>query len=225
MDLDVLKEKWAEQDQKLDLSIRLNRKLLMAVHMNRVQSPLRRFAAFSGMGALLGLITLTILGRFIYDHWQAPRFALPAVTLHLWVIAYVAASIRQMVLALRIDLNKPIAKIQQELGSLQVLRLRVVLWGVLSGQLVWWIPFLVVALKGIFKVDAYEVFPPAFLIANVALGVALIPLSIWMSRKFVARLKGSPWMERLVRELAGYNLTAANGFLAALQEFENETCS
>jgi hypothetical protein len=39
MELDALKEKWAEYDRKLDVSIRLNRQLLMAVNMNRVRSP------------------------------------------------------------------------------------------------------------------------------------------------------------------------------------------
>src|ERR1039457_7558682 len=98
MDLDILKEKWAEQDRKLDISIRLNRQLLMAANMNRLRSPLRRFAFFTGIGAFLGLITLVILGRFIGTHWAEPRFALPAVALHLWVIAMGAASIRQMVI-------------------------------------------------------------------------------------------------------------------------------
>jgi hypothetical protein len=225
MDLDVLKEKWAEQDLKLDLGIRLNRKLLMEVNTNRVQSPLRRFALLASVGAFVGLIGLVILGEFIYAHWLEPRFAWPAVVLHLWVIAYVAASIRQMAMALKIDLDNPIAIIQKELASLQVLRLRVVRWALLTGQLVWWIPFLIVMLKGIWDVDAYKVFDTPYLITNVVLGVAVIPLAIWMSRKFGERMDRSPALQRLMRELAGYNLTAASGFLSKLAEFENETGS
>jgi hypothetical protein len=154
MDLDILKEKWAEQDRKLDTSIRLNRQLLMAANMNRLQSPLRRFSLFTGMGVFLGLITLVILSRFIHTHWAEPRFALSAVGLHVWVIAYVAASIRQMAMALQIDYNKPITLIQKQIESLRATRLRVIRWTLLTGQLVWWIPFLVVVLKGLWDVDA-----------------------------------------------------------------------
>lgn len=223
MDLDILKEKWAEQDRKLDSSIRLNQQLLMAVNMNLLQSPLRRFSFFTGMGVFLGLSTLVILGRFIYAHWAEPRFALPAVALHVWVIAYVAASIRQMAMALQIDYDKPIVLIQKQIESLRALRLRVIRWALLTGQLVWWVPFLVVMLKGLWDVDAYKMLSVHFLIANVAIGLALIPAAIWVSRKFGDRMDRSPAAQRLVKEVAGYNITAASDFLATLSEFEHET--
>ena len=165
MELDALKEKWAEHDRKLDVSIRLNRQLLMAANMNRVRSPLRRLAFFVGLGALIGLIGPVILGQFIYQHWAEPRFVLPAVVLHVWVIASLAASIRQIAMALEIDYAKPIALIQKQLESLRVLRIRITQWALLTGQVVWWIPFLIVALKGFWDVDAYKVFGTAFLLA------------------------------------------------------------
>jgi hypothetical protein len=223
MDLDILKEKWAEQDRKLDSCIRLNRQLLMAANRNRLRSPLRRFSLFTGMGVLAGLITLVMLGRFLHAHWAEPRFALPAVGLDVWVIAYVATSIRQLAMALQIDYDKPIAAIQKQIESLRVLRLRVIRWGLLTGQLVWWIPFLVVALKGWWDVDAYKALSAGFLIANVTIGLALIPTAILVSRKFGERMDRAPVLQRLMRELAGYNLTAATDFLATLSEFEHET--
>lgn len=223
MELDRLKEKWAEYDRKLDVSIRLNRQLLMAANMNRVRSPLRRLAFFMGLGALIGLIGPVILGQFIYRHWAEPRFVLPAVVLHVWVIASLAASIRQIAMALEIDYDKPIASIQKQLESLRVLRIRITQCALLTGQVVWWIPFLIVALKGFWDVDAYKVFGTGFLLANIAVGLAIIPLAIWVSRKFGARMDRSPVIERLMRELAGYNLNAATAFLAKVSEFENET--
>ncbi len=223
MELDALKEKWAEHDRKLDVSIRLNRQLLMAANMNRVRLPLRRLAFFVGLGALVGLIGPVILGQFIYQHWAEPRFVLPAVVLHVWVIANLAASIRQITMALLIDYDKPIAVIQKQLESLRVLRIRITQWALLTGQVVWWIPFLIVALKGFWDVDAYKVFGTAFLLANLAAGLAIIPLAIWVSRKFGDRMGRSPVVQRLMRELAGYNLNAATGFLATISEFENET--
>jgi hypothetical protein len=223
MDLDVLKEKWVEQDRKLDTSIRLNRALLMATSMNRVQSPLRRFASFTGLGALVGLISLVVLGGFIYAHWTEPRFALPAVMMHVWVIGYVATSIRQMVAALRIDFDRPVTLIQKQIESLRVLRLQMIRWGLLTGQLVWWIPLLVVALKGFWDVDAYKVLTTWFLVVNVVFGVAVIPVAIWVSKKCGERMGKSPAIQRLMLELAGYNLREATRFLGTLSEFENES--
>jgi len=223
MELDILKEKWAEQDRKLDTCIRLNQRLLVAVETHRWRTPLRLFALFSGMGAFMGLIPLMLLGQFIYAHWTEPRFALPAVALDVWVIAYVAASIRQMAMALQIDYNKPIVLIQKQIENLRALRLRVLRWALLTGQLVWWIPFLVVMLKGLWNVDAYKILSLRFLIVNLALGLALIPAAVWVSRKFGDRMDRSPAVQRLMRELAGYNITAASDRLASIAEFQQET--
>src|SRR5271169_3232254 len=153
MELDALKEKWAEHDRRLDLSIRLNLRLLISAKMSRVRSPLRRFAFLVGLGAIPGLIALVILGQFIFEHWAEPRFALPAVALHIWMIASVAASIRQMVMALRIDYDKPVAIIQKQIGSLRVLRIRITKWALLTGQVALWIPVVIVAFKGFWDVD------------------------------------------------------------------------
>lgn len=223
MDLDELKEKWAEHDRKLDLSIRLNLRLLLSANMNRLRSPLRRFAFLVGLGAIPGLLALVILGQFIFEHWAEPRFALPAVVLHLWMIASASASIRQMVMALQIDYDKPIAVIQKQIESLRALRIRITKWALLTGQLVLWTPGLIVVFKGFWDVDAYQVFGAAFLLANVAFGLAIIPLAIWVSRRFGGRMDRSPIIQRLMRDLAGYNLNAATSFLATLSEFENET--
>jgi hypothetical protein len=222
IDLDAFQLKWAEQDRKLDVSLRLNRKLLIAVNMNRVRWPLRRFTFFVGFEALIGLIVLVVLGQFICANWAEPRFALPAVALHVWVIATVVAAIRQMAMALSIDYDKPIAAIQRQIESLRVLRIRVTQWALLTGQVIWWVPFLIVALKGFWGVDAYRAFGEAFLAANFLFGLAIIPLATWTSKKFDGRMSGSPFIQWLMKSLAGSGLNAASGFLATLSDFENE---
>jgi hypothetical protein len=222
MDVDVLQAKWAEHDRKLEASIRLNRQLLMATTMNRVRTPLRRFAFFVGLEAAVGLVLPGVLGRFIYAHWTEPRFVLPAVALDVWAIANVAALFREMAMALQINYDNPIATIQTQLESLRVLRVRVTQWALLTGQLVWWVPFTIVALEGFWGVDAYHVFGGIVLAVNVLFGLAIIPMAIWASRKFGDRMGRSPSIQRLMRELAGYNLNAATRFLATLSEFEAE---
>jgi hypothetical protein len=207
MELDELKDRWADRDRKLDLSIRLNRQLLRSLNTQRLRSPVQRFAWLIGLGAVSGVFAAGWMGQFIYANWGEPRFVLPAVVLDLWVIASMAASVRLVVGALQIDYSQPVAAIQRQIESLRVLRMRVTRWALLTGQLVWWIPALIVVLKGVWGVDAYQVLSPTFFVVNLAVGFALIPVAIWAAKKI------GP----------GYNLEAATGFLADLSAFETET--
>ncbi len=75
-----------------------------------------------------------------------------------------------------------------------------------AGQIIWWIPALIVVLKGVWDVDAYRVFGAAFLLTNIIAGFALIPVAIWASKKI------GP----------GWNLDAAASSLAELAAFEAE---
>jgi len=219
MELDAMKAQWAEYDRKLDLAIRLNRQLLAAAKIDRVRTPMRRFAALTGAGTLFGLAVLVALGNFIYMHWAEPKFALPAVVLQVWSVAMLAASVRVMALTLRIDYEMPVTEIQNEIESLRALRIRVTQWGLLTGQVVWWAPFLIVALEGFWGVDAYQVLGAGYLMSNVAFGLALIAIEVWASRRFGARAGGAPALRWLMRELGGYNLNAAQGFLAEVKAF------
>jgi hypothetical protein len=219
MELDAMKARWAEYDRKLDLTIRLNRRLLVAAKIDWARTPLRRFAALTGAGALFGLAVLVALGNFIYGHWAEPRFALPGVVVQVWSIAMLAASVRMTAMAVRIDYGMPVAEIQNEIERLRALRIRVTQWGLLTGQVVWWTPFLIVALEGFWGVDAYQTLGAGFLGVNVAFGLASIPIEVWVARRFGAREGGFSGLRWLMRELGGYNLNAAQGFLAEVREF------
>jgi hypothetical protein len=210
MELDAMKAQWAEYDRKLDLTIRLNRQLLVTAKIDRARTPLRRFAALTGAGALFGMAVLVALGNFVYGHWAEPRFALPGVVLQVWSIAMLAAAVRMTAMALRINYEMPVAEIQNEIGRLRALRIRVTQWGLLTGQAVWWTPFLIVALEGLWGVDAYQAPGARFLAVNVAFGLASIPIAVWVSRRFGARAGGAPSVRWLMREL---------GFLAEVKEF------
>src|SRR5580700_2473884 len=123
-EMDDLKQMWAAYDRKLDTNIRLSRQLLLATNLNRVRTPLRRMAFFTGIEAVIQLAVVVALGSFLFDHIAAPRYALPAAVLDIFAIAILAIMIRQIALALDIDYGKPIAAIQKQLTELRVLRIR-----------------------------------------------------------------------------------------------------
>ena len=221
VEMDDLRKTWAEYDRKLDTNIRLSRQLLVATNLNRVRSPLRRLAFFLGVESLIQFAVVVALGSFIYENMATPRFALAGAALDVFAIAILIAMMRQIAGALQIDYDKPIAVIQKQLGKLRVLRIRYIQGIFLVATLVW-TPLLIVALKEFWGLDAYRLFGTAYLVANVLVGVAIIPLAIWLSKKFGDRMGRSPMIQRFMRDLAGYNLNAATGSLATLAKFEEE---
>jgi hypothetical protein len=216
VDLDELKQMWTEHDRKLDESIRLNRQLLRATNMKGTRSALQRLAIFLGLEAVAWFAIVMALGNFIHAHIGTLRFVWPAVAADLFAIGMFAATIRQIVAAGQIDYGKPVVTIQKELEKLQVLRIRTTQWAVLVGIAVW-APFAVVVARAFLGLDGYSA---AWLWANVIFGLALIPLAVRLSKRFSDRMSRSPFIQRLMKDLAGYNLNRARVFLTELSEFE-----
>ena len=221
MELDELKQKWAEHDRKLEVNIRLTRQLLSATKMNRARSALQRLAVFLVLESVIALAVIIVLGSFIGDHIAMGRFAVPAAALDLFEIATFIVLIQQIRRALYIDYSKPVASIQKQLESLRMLHIRHFQWTLLLAPLLW-TPLLIVALEGFLRVDAYKTLGAAYLLGNLLFGLAIIPLAIWLSKTFGDRMDRSPKIQWLMKELAGYNLNAASNFLATLSEFEEE---
>ena len=157
MDLDELKEKWANYDRKLDESLRLNRQVLQAMKLPRAKSALQRFAMVLSLESVLWLVGIVALGHFIYRNITMMRFALPAAFLDLYAIANFALLIAQIAAALQIDYDKPIVVIQKQIEALRVLRIRYIQGSVVGGFIVW-VPFVIVVLKMFLGIDAYRIF-------------------------------------------------------------------
>jgi hypothetical protein len=222
VEMDDLRKTWAEYDRKLDTNIRLSRQLLRATNLSRVRSPMRRLAFFLALESIIQFAVVVALGNFIYEHIATMRFALPAAGLDVGAIALLSYMVRQLTLVLQIDYDKPIAIIQKQLEDLRVLSIRC-MQGIFLVATLAWTPLLIVTLKGFLGLDAYRLFGVRYLVANLLVGLAIIPLGIWLSKKFSDRMGRSPLIQRLMKDLAGYNLNAAAGFLARLSEFEDES--
>ena len=221
IDLDEMKEKWTEYDRRLNESLALNRRLLNAVKLNGARSALERMRAFATLEAILWLVWMVALGGFIYENIANMKFALPGIALDAFALGNLIALIRQIAAIREISYGEPVTQIQKRIEALRIARIRRVQVNLLTGMLAW-IPLLIVVLKGWFDVDAYRVFDGAWLLANLAFGLALIPLSIWVSKKHGDRINQSPIIQRLMQDLAGRNLNAAARSLAELSRFEQE---
>jgi hypothetical protein len=213
MELDELREKWAEHDRKLDIAIRLNRRLLRENYTGRARFALRRLAVLLALGSIGLLAVIVMLGAFIHSNLGNPPLAWSGVFLDVLTIAALVAVNFQIGLALGIDYDQPVAVIQKRLEKLRKVRIRYV-QGVCLTSALSWFPLFVVFMKTFLGVDVYRTFDMNWIRWNVIIGLAVIPPGIWLVRK----LGGQKFMD----ELAGYNLKAASGFLAKIEQFERE---
>jgi hypothetical protein len=162
------------------------------------------------------------LGNFIFEHVAVWRLALPAVASDLFAIGMLVARIVQIARIQQIDYGKPVATIQKQVGRLRMLRIRIVQCELLAG-IVAWAPFLIVVLAAFFGVKDFSA-PGlwAWFWVNVAFGLLLIPLAVWLSEKFADRMQRVPFVQRLMDDIAGRSLTDAANFLSAVTAFEHE---
>ena len=218
MELDEMKLRWAEHNQKIEERIRLSRQILSAGHLRGAKSALDRASRSVWLGAAIWLALVMALGNFVYENFGMLQFSMPALLLDMYAMGMVAASIHHLSTIRRIDLGGPVAVIQQQLESLRVLRIRTTRWALLAGAVVW-APFAIVVARVLVGLETYSV---AWLCANVAFGLVLIPLVYWASERFGDRLSVSPFMQRLMKDIAGQNLEAARMFLGKLAEFGGE---
>src|SRR6185295_11470783 len=128
--------------------------------------------------------------------------------LHAFVIAQIVSVVRQIVTTRRIDYAAPLVEIQRRIETIRVSMIRATMWTFLLAPLVW-TPLLIVALRGLLDVDAYQAFGASYLVANVAFGLVVIVCGLLAARRYAHQPLASPLATRLVRDLAGVNLAEA----------------
>ncbi len=221
MELDDLKQKWVDHDRRLNQHIRLNTHLLNLSGRSKAKTAMRRLSRWLWFEVLLDFAVLLWLGSFIAGHVDQARFFLPAAAIHLSVILLLVAGIHQIISIAQIDYAAPIVKIQRRLEELRVWRLRVTMLALLLAPLLW-TPLLVVTLKSLFNVNVYAVVTGAWLAANLAFGLAVIFLAVWVSRRYADRIKRFPFVQKLMSDITGQSLKSASRFLNSLADFEEE---
>lgn len=221
MELDELRQRWETYDRRLEESLRLNRRLLEITVRGRTEPALKRLALGVGVELLVTVAAVLWLGSFLWDHATELRFFLPALLLHLGLIADIGGLAYQIVTVAEMDYSAPIVEVQTRLETLRVIRVRATKWALLLAPLIW-TTALIVLLKGFLGVDAYTFFGPSWLAANLLFGLLFVVVGVWLSRRYAARTAHFPLVQRLLRDIAGSNLLAAEESLRSLREFEQE---
>ena len=155
MDLDDLKDRWQAEGLALDSRLRLNPLVVQMATLGKAESALRRLSLGVWTSVLLDALLLLPLGSFLARHVLEPKYFVPGLVLHLAVIGYLAAGIRQLVGLHRVDFLAPLLRVQTRLARLRAERLRVLFLTFLVAPLLW-TPLLIVGVKGLLGLDPYK---------------------------------------------------------------------
>jgi hypothetical protein len=225
MDLDRMRSEWAARDAKLQESLRVNTWLLGETWLDKHQVKLRRADPAFYFELAVSVAVLALLGIFIANHVHQMRFLIPALALDAWTLVMLVVGIRDRAALADLDYGMPLVAVQSQLEKIRMARMRHFKWAFLTGQIVWWIPLVIVLFRGLLGVDLYAVsdFMPRFMAYNVAGGLAFIPLAMWLSKRYGAILQRLPGLKRIADSIAGRDVADARQYLEKLQRFEKET--
>jgi hypothetical protein len=221
MNFDDIKNQWSAFDKKLDNSIKLNTMLLKEISLNKTNSYLRRLSISIYIELILGFLVLMILGNFMWNNLYHIKFLIPAISLDLFVIFLLYSGIRQLITINSIDFSEPIITNQKKLENLKVRRINETKIVFLVSPLLW-VPLLIVIIRGITGLNPYAIFSASWLVGNLLFGLAIIPLVLWVSKRYSNKFQSFLLVQAIMNDIAGHSLNEAISFLNKLSKFEEE---
>jgi len=81
MELQELVSIWNQQDQKLEGNLKVNRRLLKKVSMDKAKSLLSEFKLESILEAVINALFFWIILQFVWGQWPAIKFVVPGIVL------------------------------------------------------------------------------------------------------------------------------------------------
>jgi hypothetical protein len=222
MTFEEMQQQWMAQERRIDTLVRVNRELLRERTARPLRKSMTRLSVFSALEAVAAAAGLLWTGSFLFVNWAEPRFLLPGLALHLWLAAALGASVYEITLARSLDYAAPLPELQRRVAELRAFRIRSMRVALLTGQVVWWIPFGIVALWGLFGVDLYRLVSLEHLLLQVGAGLALVALLPWAARLLVRSGAATGALAGTSRLLAGTDLASAERALTELARFETD---
>ena len=223
--LDDLKTEWMARDRQLETQLCMNAMMLRDTLLEKHSTTLGSAMRGNVFPILFTIPFLAFFGWFIGRHIAEPAFLLPALLLQIWTVVMLALSIHQRNELRNLDYGRPVLELQRQVEQIKIARLNTFKWAFLTGQLLWWIPFMLVLFKGLLGVNLYTVsaFMPTFIAWNIAFGVAFIPFALWASKQLAGRLGASPRFQQFTDGIAGSEVVVAREFLEKLARFGRES--
>jgi len=217
--LEELRSEWSDHSRRLEERLRSSAHLLRDDWIERQRERVWKVGPFGKFSMAVWIATTALINAFLVTHANQPELFFTALMLDIWVIATGIVQVRQQQALRNLDFGLPLLELQARIESLRIARIRSFNLAFLTGQIVWWIPFVVVV-AGAFGANLY-LSPQFRLIAawNIAAGIAFIPLAVWISRRYGRRLSRSSIVRHIADSIAGRDIAVAREYLEKLRRF------
>jgi hypothetical protein len=224
MDLDDLKAEWAKRDSALRHSLQTQTKLSRALLVETQMQKLRSRNGMNVFELIIYIAFIVFFGATAASSWGHWTVFVPTVLLDIWTIAMGALTFAERARLREVDFSAPVLDIQKRLAALQSERARVFQWAFLTGQILWWTPFILVLFWALLRVDLLAMSEPvrSFVAINIAVGVVLIPVLLWVSHVVGPKLAKSGVGRSMLDSVTGRDLAEARAIAARLAQFEAE---
>lgn len=222
MELQELKNIWAEYDRKLDRNLYLNMQLLRQLNFDKVKNKLGRLLFYKTIEMVVFASGLFYLGGFAVDNWASPALSISAIITGILLVACLVYNIKQLVaiMQLRMGYDNAIAPIQKKIEQL---KLTIVTYVKLTLLLFPLYPaLLLLAGKIIFNIDFLEVKRRTYFMTNATFGVLLLILAVWFLRQLSSKNINNTAAKVLLTGSGWFQANAAYKFLGEIEKFEQE---
>jgi hypothetical protein len=215
MTLEDLREEWKH--------LRVASGILRDDWIERHRERVRRASQFGPFNMAVWIATMVLLGLFMAGHANQPALFASALALDIWVIATGVAGLRQRRALESLDYGRPLVQLQADIEALRVARIRTFNWAFLTGQILWWIPFVAILFAALTGFDLFSSSNfVAFAAWNLAAGIAFIPLAIGLARRYGERLsKKTSVVRHIADSIAGRDIATAKEYLGKLRAFDS----
>ncbi|MFZ6775721.1 hypothetical protein ACO0LD_02735 [Undibacterium sp. Ji83W] len=219
MNFDLLKAEWEARDQRLEQAVRMNTQMLRLSLLEQHRREIAKWSWVDKYEIIAGTPVFIYLIWFLAHHIGIWQFALPAYALLAWTIAMPILNHKLRHALQDMDFGQSIVTVQKQLAEHKARRLNLLKWAFLLGQIVWFIPFILVLFKGLFGVNLY-LKTENFIGPSLIGGVLFIPLAIGISKLLSGRLKHSARFQAFTDMLAGKDIIQTRQFLSKIAQFE-----
>lgn len=216
-DLDDLKQMWAAHGAVLERSLAINERLLRETMLRKVRFAQAPYVVWRALEVLFGVAMLLAVMPVLVRHLGELRYVAVAGPFAVFVIAMTAMCGHLLGATLRLDYGGSVAALQRDVARLKLAEYRSFKWALLGG-IVGWLPALLLVFEALTGVDGLARVDLGFLVANIALGLVVLAIGTWWSRKYVER----PHDSRIIDALSGRSLRVIEGHLAELASFQRE---
>lgn len=198
-------------DRKLEDANSLNLKFAEDIKLQKTASVLKDLNSNRVVELVVGILVAAFLGNFLFDNRDSGILLASAAILILFTLIAILGCIRQLILISNFDCSQSVTENQATLISVQAFHLNYLRLTILQFPL--YMAYILVGFKVIFGVNIWEDGDRLWILLNLVIGLALLPLSLWLFRIIRQENLHVKWVRRLYEVSGGDQISKAIEFL------------